>query len=331
MNPVLCALRFTICDRSDVSRQRYAALDESEGRARTPLRAGRATSFTIPKAGLRKQSATQIRRRATERPPYLKRTVYGVDAHPKLSLLRRASRTLLLPTLLCLLSPALHAAEAVAVPGITEPFLDVTLSASVPGIVTARKFKEGDVVQEGQVLLELDKRVEELEVSRRQIVRDQKRTDFEGTKKLFSTTRGVSKEDLDKKEVEYRVAAVETDMAAEQLRRRQLLSPLTGTISEIQIDVGESCSAYQPLLRVVDTRRCYFVTNLEARQADRLKTGQSLKLEVDSGASPIALSGQVSFLAPTVDAASGLRRIKLVFDNPDGRVVPGVSGRLLLD
>lgn len=216
-------------------------------------------------------------------------------------------------------------------PGITEPFLDVTLSASVPGIVTARKFKEGDVVQEGQVLLELDKRVEELELNRRRIVSDQKRTDFEGTKKLFATTRGVSKEDLDKKEVEYRVAAVETDMAAEQLRRRQLLSPLTGTISEIQIDVGESCSAYQPLMRVVDTRRCYFVTNLEARQADRLKTGQALKVELDSGTSPISLQAQVSFLAPTVDAASGLRRIKLVFDNPDGRVVPGVSGRLLLD
>jgi RND family efflux transporter MFP subunit len=226
---------------------------------------------------------------------------------------------------------SISAADSIAVPGITEPFLDVSLSASVPGIVTALKLKEGDVVQQGQVLLELDRKIEELEVRRREIVRDQKRTDFEGTKKLFSSTRGVSKEDLDKKEVEYRVAAVETDMAAEQLRRRQLLSPLTGTISEIQIEVGESCSAYQTLVRVVDTRRCYFIANVEARHADRLKAEQMLKLEIESGADFVKVQARISFLAPTVDPASGLRRVKLLFENGDGRVVPGVAGRLLME
>src|SRR5262245_26011961 len=145
-----------------------------------------------------------------------------------------------IPFLLCVLLafsasqfPApLRASEPISAPGITEPFLDVTLSAPVPGIVTARKFKEGDFIQEGQVLLELDKRLEELEVDRRKLVRDQKKTDYEGTRTLFSTTRGVSKEDLEKKEVDYRVAAVEYDMAAEQLRRRQLISPLSGSICE---------------------------------------------------------------------------------------------------
>lgn len=232
--------------------------------------------------------------------------------------------------LLLLATPSV-AAEGIAVPGITEPFLDVTLSASVPGIVTARKVNEGDAVQEGQVLLELDRKIEELEVRRREIVRDQKKTDFEGTKKLFTTTRGVSKEDLDKKEVEYRVAAVETDMAAEQLSRRRLVSPLTGTISEVQIDIGESCSAYQPLIRIVDARRCYFVANVEARHADRLKKDQRCKMEIESGATVVAVQGTIHYLAPTVDPASGLRRVKLLFENAEGRVVPGVAGRLLLE
>jgi RND family efflux transporter MFP subunit len=218
-----------------------------------------------------------------------------------------------------------------AATGITEPFLDVTLSASVPGIVTARKFKEGDFIQEGQVLMELDKKLEELEVNRRRLVRDQKKNDFEGTKKLFSSTRGVSKEDLEKKEVDYRVAAVECDMAEEQLRRRQLFSPLSGTITEIMLEVGESCSAYQTLIRVVDTRRCYFITNVEARQADGLKPGQTLKLELDTGAAPVTLQAQISLLAPIVDPASGLRRVKLLFDNAEGKIVPGVAGKLLFE
>jgi RND family efflux transporter MFP subunit len=250
------------------------------------------------------------------------------------------SRLLVFLALTCISISFCHrisAAEltATSAPGLTEPFLDVTLSAPVPGIITSLKLREGAPIQEGDLLLELDKRLEELEVERRKLVRDQKRSDYEGTKKLFGSTRGVSKEELEKKEVEYKVANVEHDMAAEQLRRRQLISPLTGTITEVLLEVGESCQPYQALVRVVDTRRCYFVTNIEARQAAKLKTGQTLRLELEVGAGPgttsMEVQGTISFLSPVVDPASGLRRVKLLFDNANGRVVPGVAGRLLLD
>src|SRR5262249_45564776 len=138
------------------------------------------------------------------------------------------------------------------------------------------------------------------------------------------------KEELEKKEVEYNVAAVEHDMAVEQLRRRQLISPLAGTITDVMLEVGESCQAYQPLARVVDTRRCYFVTNVEARHAAALKTGQVLRLEREAGSANLQVQATISFLSPVVDPASGLRRVKLLFDNADGKVVPGVAGKLWL-
>src|SRR2546422_493039 len=45
------------------------------------------------------------------------------------------------------------AAETPPAAGITEAILDVTLSTPVPGIVAVRKFKEGDFIKEGEVLL----------------------------------------------------------------------------------------------------------------------------------------------------------------------------------
>src|SRR3989442_11148475 len=80
------------------------------------------------------------------------------------------------PALLLLASTTSLASDLPAVSGITEPFLDVALSASVPGIVTVRQFKEGAFVKEGQVILELDKRLEELEVERRKLVVEVRRT-----------------------------------------------------------------------------------------------------------------------------------------------------------
>jgi len=214
-------------------------------------------------------------------------------------------------------------------PGITEPFLDVTLSAPVPGIITARKSREGDFVHEGTVILELDKKLEELEVERRKLVRDQKWSDFDGTQKLFKTTKGISKEEVEKKEAEYKVAAVEHDMAAEQLRRRQVISPLSGTITEITLEVGEACQPYQPLVRVVDARRCYFITNTEAKLVAGLKLDQTVKMEIDTEAGTMTVQGKIVFLSPVVDPASGLRKVKVLFDNGDGKVRPGVSGRML--
>ena len=62
------------------------------------------------------------------------------------------------------------AADFQNIPGITEPFLDVTLNASVPGIISKRRFQEGDFVKAGDAIIELDQRLEELEVERRQLV-----------------------------------------------------------------------------------------------------------------------------------------------------------------
>ena len=120
-------------------------------------------------------------------------------------------------------------------------------------------------------------------------------------------------------------------MAAEGLRRRHLISPLAGTIAEVTLEVGEACQAYQPLARVVDTRRCYFTTNMEAKLAAKLKVGQMAKLELESGTGAIVLQGKIDFVSPVVDPASGLQRVKVLFENADGKVQPGVAGRMTLE
>lgn len=247
----------------------------------------------------------------------------GID---RMKNLRTALRNLALLALVC--TPAaftrpLQAAD-IQPTGIIEPFLDVTLSAAVPGIVTGRKCEEGGFIQEGAVLLELDSIIEELEVQRRGIVRDDKKRDFQGTEKLFRNTKGVSKEEVEKKEAELRVAEVEYQMAHEQKRRRQLIAPHAGVITDILIETGEACQPYQPLVRMVDTRRCYFTTNVEPKHGSRLKLQQRVTLEVDLGDGKVTVQGQIVFLSPVVDPASGLQRIKVLFENSDGRVRPGL-------
>ncbi len=231
-----------------------------------------------------------------------------------------------------LLEPGrLCAGDSPAASGITEPFLDVTVGSSVAGIVAAHRFKEGELVKEGEVLVEFDKKLEELETERRKLVAEQKKKDFETTQVLWEKTKGTRKEEVEKAEVEYKVAAVEHAQAVEQLNKRLITAPLTGTIAEFYLEVGEPCQPYQPVLRVVDTRRCYFVANIEAKAAAPLKLGQAVQLEIDTGAAPVTVQGKMVYLSPVVDPASGLLRVKALFDNADGKVRPGLAGKMHLE
>jgi RND family efflux transporter MFP subunit len=213
--------------------------------------------------------------------------------------------------------------------GITEPVCDTVLSPAVPGLVSAWKYKEGDFVRENEVIVELDNKLEKLEVERRRLAMENRKVDWEALQTLFQKSSiSVKKEDLDKAETEYKIAVVEHQMAIETLRRRSIVAPCSGYVAAITRDVGEACEEFQPIARVVDTRQCYFISNVEARASGSLKLGQSVSLEIETSARPAVVSGQITFLSPVIDPASGLRRVKILFDNADGKINPGVAGKM---
>jgi RND family efflux transporter MFP subunit len=222
--------------------------------------------------------------------------------------------------------------RATSFAGITEPILNATMSSPVPGIVGARPVKEGDFIKQGSVVIELDKKLEELEVDRRKAALDPLKADLEATQALFKKNSiSTVKVELAKKEGDYNVALAEIELAKEQLRKRQIVAPFSGYIAELFREVGESCQANERLVQIVDTRRCYFVSNIDAKAGYRLKVGQTIRLEIEAGDTPVNFDGKVSFISPVVDPASGLLKIKVIFDNPEGKIRPGVAGKMRLE
>jgi RND family efflux transporter MFP subunit len=215
--------------------------------------------------------------------------------------------------------------------GITEAYFDATLSAPVAGILGKHFFKEGDPVEAGQVILELDKRMEELEVARRQTVLDNSAEVLRRTEELAARTRSVAKEELDKHRAENRIAQAELDLANEQLRRRQVIAPFPGVIADLfNLDPGEGCQPQTPIARLVDTRRCWLVINLEARRAQTLHVGQRLILRLESEIGPRTVDAEVRFVSPVADPASGLVRVKAVFDNAEAKIPAGITATVRL-
>lgn len=268
----------------------------------------------------------------------------------------RRSAWLLACALLSLAAPL--RAAGTRVPGITEPVHDSLLSAAAAGTVSAVHVKEGDRVELGTVILELDKALEELEVQRRRIVFDSRvellaaeqrtkllRADYESTKRLFEKSQSASRDEVDKKELEAKLAQAEWDrlaaakererieyeMAQEQLARRSVTAPFAGVITDLRIDLGEACEPRQPVVRIVDMSRVYFVANAAPALSGGLAAGQTVALSLETPSGVREVRGTVDYVAPVVDAGSGLRRVKVVFDNPDGAIAPGALGHLVIE
>ncbi|GAB6096369.1 hypothetical protein JCM14469_26220 [Desulfatiferula olefinivorans] len=257
---------------------------------------------------------------------------------------------------LCSGTPAL-AAYTVSVSGLTEPIGDVVLSFDVDGVIGAIHFKEGDRVEKGGRILALAKQIEELEVLHSKLIFESKvelesakarsdtmKTVYESTLALYRKTGSISKEELDNKELEYKLAEAEYQsrviaekredleyrMAVEKRDKLIMTAPFTGTITEILLDEGESCENRQPLVHLVDTSQCLLVCNIEAPLAQGLKEGQAVDLSIPVGFDQLAFKGRLIFVSPVVDPASGLVMVKARFDNPDGRVRPGVAGSMII-
>jgi RND family efflux transporter MFP subunit len=228
--------------------------------------------------------------------------------------------------LFCVYGVCFADGSAIVTSGITEPYLDVTLAASVPGLISRRAFNEGDAVKKGDVIVELDKGLEELEVERRLSVMERSKTDLDSTKVLVSTTKSVSKDELGKKEMDFRVAKAEHGIAVEELARRKVIAPFSGNIVELTLQVGAASAPYQPLARMVDTSRCYFVGHVEGKNVSRLRLDESVKVEVEGNPEPVA--ARICFISPVVDPASGLAKIKALFENPNGKVRPGLAAKM---
>ena len=275
---------------------------------------------------------------------------------------KKSHRIVLLTTIIAVLlilwgATACNGEEKVSVSGITEPISDVTLSLSVPGIISRIFHREGSRVKKGEIILDLDKRIEELEVERRKVIWESKeelkgketqanilKSLYDSNLELYERTGSVSKEELQKIELEWKLAAaelkqlkveeereeIEYKMALENLRKRVLRSPINGIIVKLLLDEGESSEAHQPLVQVVDIGRCNFVSNVEEGVGRTMKRGRSVELKIRTGSTYISKKGKIVFVSPVVDSASNLLVAKAEFDNHDGSVRPGVAGEMRL-
>jgi len=198
--------------------------------------------------------------------------------------------------------------------GQIQPVVQVTISPEVSGEIVALPVKEGQLVNKGDLLVKINPDIyiaatnqadasyksalatkssaaanlekaqadyqRNLELFNRKLLSE---SDFIG----FKAARDVAQAQLDSADDQVNVAKAAVDNAEEELDRTTIVSPLTGTITRLNSEVGERVlgtvqNAGTEIMTISDLNEIEARVNVGEMDVVGIKTGQLARLEVDA-------------------------------------------------
>ena len=228
----------------------------------------------------------------------------------------------------------------------------VALRPRVSGYIEFVAFDEGEWVEQGDTLFLIDNRAFKAEVDRLSAQLKQAKSqlsladhDYERVSRLRES-QSVSEEVLDNRrsaseQASANVAAIEAALDLAKLNRgfARVEAPISGRVSRANITEGNYVTAGQTVLtRIVSTHPLYAYFDIDEqtylRYADSRQDGNAVN------AKPVAMRrandeeyhfwGNIDFVDNQVNANTGTIRVRAVFDNTRGALLPGMFAHLKL-
>jgi HlyD family secretion protein len=128
------------------------------------------------------------------------------------------------------------------------------------------------------------------------------------------------------------VAAAEADVRATeaQLGYTVIRSPLTGVVTQRNLDPGGLATPSQPLLRLQAIRQVWVTAGVPEEVSRRVYVGQEATCDFDALPGQ-RFHGRIIQLNPAADLQSRQFQIRVRLDNPGFRIKPGMFGRVALE
>jgi len=225
--------------------------------------------------------------------------------------------------------------------GSAEAYSTVAIRSQTTGQLIAVNFSEGDEVQQGQVLFQLDRRPLEAALQQAQANLDRelanaKNAEVQATRFAQLVERGIApreQAETARTAVSALNATVEADRAAVenakvQLQYATITAPIAGRTGALLVNAGN-------LVRANDTAPLVTINQVapvsvsfaipESRLADlnRYQARGSLQVTAAPPNEDVPSTGRIAFVDNAVDQNTGTIRIKATFPNTDRRLWPG--------
>jgi len=233
---------------------------------------------------------------------------------------------------------------------VVEPSRMVELGSAVPGLLAESFYDKSDFVSAGTLMARLESNVEQVSLAIAEEAADNTTAIAlrEATATFGDRTRrrneellqsaGISEQVMDQVSTEARIAKLqvrqeldsavlamlEVERAKALLERRQIRTPISGSVTRRYKSAGEFVDS-EPVYQIAQLDPLHVEVIVPIEFMGRLETGTGATVHLDiPGFENNALPVVLSRIDAVADAASGTYGVRLVLDNPDLSIPSGV-------
>jgi len=101
----------------------------------------------------------------------------------------------------------------------------------------------------------------------------------------------------------------------------KLRSPQTGVITQLNIKQGDNIKVDQSLMQIADLSRLWGIVDVYENDLNQIRVGDELTIQTPNHQN---ISGKISFISPTIDNDTRSAKARVVVENSDLKLKPGV-------
>ncbi len=202
----------------------------------------------------------------------------------------------------------------------------VSISNDAPGIVWQIHFESGATVAAGDVLVELDTRVERSQLASARARERLASSNLARTRSLVESG-AIGSAQLDTDSAQLDGAKADADALAQQIERKIVRAPFAGKLGIRLVNVGQYLAPGTPITELESADGTYVDFDLPQQDLARLSVGMPVRIEMeatDGGVAGQPSDGAIAAVAPEVDPTTRNIRVRASVPPKDARLRPGM-------
>ncbi len=197
----------------------------------------------------------------------------------------------------------------------------VDVVSRTQGLVKTILVEEGDRVEEGQPLAQLDTDALELTLQEREVNMNSLESNYNRSRELLEQEL-LSSQEFEQTKFQYEAARTQYESAKLQLAYATIRSPFAGIITERLIEVGNLVNANDVVFRTADLDPLLARIFVPEKDIGQVRPGQSVRINVEG--SDQTHTGRVALISPVVDPQSGTVKVTVEIRDRRGTLRPGM-------
>lgn len=235
--------------------------------------------------------------------------------------------------------PGGMAVQVVAVEARREPIVEtlslvgslmanemVEIKSEIEGMVVSLPFQEGQRVQKGDLLVQLDDSELSAALAEAEANFQLTQLNFERNKQLFHD-KLISQQEYDQSQAAFTASRATVDRRKSELKHTRIFAPFAGIAAGRQVSPGQVISKNTMITWVVDLDRLKAEFSVPERFLGYLRVGQKIELAVAAFPSE-KFVGEVYFIGPQLDPGTRTAWIRAYVTNQEQKLKPGMFANL---